>query len=132
MGIASESPFLVSLPLRVLHEEAEVENKNSSYGHLWRKKIPATKARKQLVMTQKSVKKPRRVLMKRRVRLMEGSGRRGNGIQRRLRTLKRLIPNSECMGLDGLFRETADYILSLQMRVRVMQTMVKVLSGSDE
>ncbi|KAL4288639.1 hypothetical protein AHAS_Ahas19G0306300 [Arachis hypogaea] len=54
-----------------------------------------------------------------------------NGIQSRVRTLKNLIPNSDNnMGLDGLFRETANYILSLQNRVRVMQVMVKVLTGS--
>lgn len=53
-----------------------------------------------------------------------------SGFQRRVRTLKKLVPNSDCMGLDGLFTETADYILSLQMRVKVMQIMVKVLSDS--
>lgn len=55
-----------------------------------------------------------------------------NGIGRKVRTLKKLVPNGESMGLDGLFRETADYILSLQMKVRVMQTMVDVLTNSDE
>ncbi|GMN52280.1 hypothetical protein TIFTF001_021425 [Ficus carica] len=75
--------------------------------------------------------KSKRVLMKR--RRLGASRRRGNyGIVRRVRTLKRLIPNSQTVGsLDGLFRETADYILSLQMRVRVMQILVKVLSGSE-
>ena len=59
--------------------------------------------------------------------------RTANAIHKRVKTLKKLIPKSESMGLEGLFRETADYILSLQMRVNLMQTMVKVLSsGSDE
>ncbi|KAJ4829240.1 hypothetical protein Tsubulata_016565 [Turnera subulata] len=76
-------------------------------------------------------RRPRRVLMKRRTRL-DDSRRVAGGIQRRVKTLKKLIPNSESMGLDGLFRETAEYILSLQMRVKAMQTMVNALAGSDE
>lgn len=67
-------------------------------------------------------------------RLGPGGSRRraNNGIERRVRTLKRLVPNGnrDCVGLDGLFRETADYILSLQMRVRVMQIMAKFLTGA--
>lgn len=69
--------------------------------------------------------------MKRRRRVVEGSRRRVNAIEERTRILKKLIPNStKSMGLEGLFRETADYILSLQMRVQVMQIMVKVLGGN--
>ncbi|KAF2325060.1 hypothetical protein GH714_022512 [Hevea brasiliensis] len=57
---------------------------------------------------------------------LEGSGSKAaNGIHRRVRTLKKLIPNSEAEGLEGLFRDSADYILSLQMIVKVMQIMVK-------
>ncbi|KEH43563.1 putative transcription factor bHLH family [Medicago truncatula] len=94
-------------------------NNNSSY--LWSKVLDAQT--KKVKVTKKRVK--RRTLMKR---------RRGSyGIQRRVRTLKRLIPNSdESIGLDGLFRETANYILSLQNRVSVMKVMVDVLTGSDE
>ena len=77
-------------------------------------------------------KRPGRILMKRRARAEGSTMRAGYGIERRVRTLKKLVPDSESMGLDGLFRETADYILSLQMRVRVMQIMVKVLTGSDD
>ncbi|KAF5455412.1 hypothetical protein F2P56_024989 [Juglans regia] len=74
-------------------------------------------------------KRPTGILMKKMAR--SGSRKHANGIGRKVRTLKRLVPNSESMGLDGLFRETADYILSLQMRVRVMQTMVDALTNSD-
>lgn len=82
---------------------------------------------KKVKVTKKRVK--RRTSMKRRI----GSRRGSYGIQRRVRTLKRLIPNSdESIGLDGLFRETANYILSLQNRVSVMKVMVDVLTGSDE
>lgn len=46
--------------------------------------------------------------------------------------LERLIPSRDhSAGLEGLFRDTADYILSLQGRVRVMQMMVDMLAGSN-
>lgn len=52
-------------------------------------------------------------------------------IERKVRTLKKLIPNGDSsVGLDGLFRETADYISSLQMRVRMMQAVVDALKNS--
>ncbi|XP_042514308.1 transcription factor UPBEAT1-like [Macadamia integrifolia] len=74
-----------------------------------------------------------RISMKRRRILPEGSTRAMNEMEKKVRTLKKLIPNGKSsMGLDGLFRETAEYIESLQMRVKVMQVMVKALSGSDE
>ncbi|XP_027367574.1 transcription factor UPBEAT1-like [Abrus precatorius] len=118
MGVSS-LPSLVSLSLKDLLQGNE-EKRTSSHGCLW-SKVLAAQAKKQKLTK-------RRILMKRR-----GGSRRGsNGIQRRVRTLKRLIPNSDSMELDGLFRETANYILSLQTRVRVMQVMVKVLTGSDE
>lgn len=75
-------------------------------------------------------KRPTRILMRTMARL--GSRKHANGIGRKVRTLKNLIPNGDSMELDGLFREAADYILSLQMRVRVMQIMVNLLSNSDE
>ncbi|KAK7343813.1 hypothetical protein VNO77_12856 [Canavalia gladiata] len=119
MGISS----LVSLSLKDLIQGAE-ENIHSSHGYLW-SKVLAAQAKKKVVIRSR---RPRRVLMKRR-----GGFRRGsNGIQRRVRTLKRLIPNTDSIGLDGLFRETANYILSLQTKVRVMQVMVKVLTGSNQ
>nr|KYP74723.1 Transcription factor bHLH151 family [Cajanus cajan] len=118
MGVSSS---LVSLSLKDLLQGTE-ENRTSSY--LW-SKVLAAQAKKG---TKRGVRRPRRILMKRR-----GASRRGsNGIRRRVRTLKSLVPNSDSLGLDGLFRETASYILSLQTRVKVMQVMVKVLTGSDE
>ncbi|KAG2697693.1 hypothetical protein I3760_07G118200 [Carya illinoinensis] len=75
-------------------------------------------------------KRPTGILMKKMAR--SGSRKHANGIGRKVRTLKRLVPNSESMGLDGLFRGTAEYILSLQMRVRVMQNMFDALTNSDE
>ena len=69
--------------------------------------------------------------MKRRA-VLEGSRRfRSYGVSRRVRTLRRLVPNTQSMGLDGLFTETAGYIMRLQMRVEVMKAMVDVLSTCD-
>ncbi|RDX74473.1 Transcription factor UPBEAT1, partial [Mucuna pruriens] len=108
---------LSPIPLEASFQIGTEENRTSSYGCLWSK-----------VLAKKQKGTKRRILMKRR-----GGSRRGsNGIRRRVRTLKSLIPNVDSLGLDGLFRETANYILSLQTRVRVMQVMVKVLTGSDD
>lgn len=120
MGVSSQ----VSFSLRDFLLQGSEENKTCS-SYLWSRVLVA-QAKK------RSVRRPRRVLMMKR-RGGTYSHRRGsNGIRRRVRTLKRLIPNSDSLGLDGLFQETASYILSLQTRVRVMQVMVKVLTGSDE
>lgn len=73
---------------------------------------------------------------------MKRSRRRGGGdleivrasnieVVRKVKTLKKLVPNSrDSKGLDGLFRETADYILALQMRIKFMQVMVNGLSST--
>ncbi|KAE9618351.1 hypothetical protein Lal_00047543 [Lupinus albus] len=115
MGISSQP----SISLTDLLHGCEEPRNLSSYGYLLNK-----------VLAKKSVqgKRPRKIVMKKRV----GSRRGVKGIQRRVRTLKRLVPNSESLELDGLFTETADYILALQTRVRIMQVMVNVLTGSDE
>ncbi|CAI9767868.1 unnamed protein product [Fraxinus pennsylvanica] len=79
--------------------------------------------------------KSRRILMKRRAvldRSRRPVGPARNQIERKVKTLKKLIPNCDSMRLDRLFRETADYIIALQMRVKVMQIMVNVFSGSDD
>lgn len=67
-----------------------------------------------------------------RVGASRGVARCSRKIERRVRTLKTLIPNSESMGLEGLFRETADYILALEMRVKMMKMVVDMFSGSSD
>lgn len=75
--------------------------------------------------------------------LMKRSRRRAGGfdivrprnheVKRKVRTLKKLVPNSSnSKGLDGLFRNTADYILALQMRIQFMQVMVNGLSSTPD
>nr|XP_027065771.1 transcription factor PAR2-like [Coffea arabica] len=72
----------------------------------------------------------RRACLERRRRGPVGTS--GNGIQRKVRILKKLIPNSESREIDALFQEAADYVLALQMRVKAMQIMVNLLSGSAD
>ncbi|KAL0436000.1 UNVERIFIED_CONTAM: Transcription factor UPBEAT1 [Sesamum radiatum] len=76
------------------------------------------------------------IVMKRRTRLDRCIRPRRNmiaiaGVERKLRILKRLIPNTESMGMERVLRETADYILALQMRVEAMKVMVDVLTTSS-
>ncbi|KAK7277284.1 hypothetical protein RIF29_18435 [Crotalaria pallida] len=120
MGVSSQ-PFLVSLSLKDLSQPQVTEdNKSSSYDYMSNK--DSVKGRR-----------PGRILMKRRRTLMvQGSRRQAKRIQRKVRTLKRLIPNSQSKGLEGLYRETADYILSLQIRVKAMQFMVKTLTSRSD
>lgn len=105
-------------------------------GSLLKNILEAHAKRKTRVVSRKSIQNSNKKSVIRRVRMKRqahwGLKRKlANGvIERRVRTLKRLIPHRESIGLVGLFRETADYILALQMRVRVMQNMVKVLTDS--
>lgn len=58
---------------------------------------------------------------------------RNHEVKRKVRTLKKLVPNSSSTkGLDGLFRDTADYILALQTRIQFMQVMVNGLSSTPD
>ncbi|XAR61432.1 hypothetical protein NMG60_11035130 [Bertholletia excelsa] len=118
---ASSPPYLVDLGL------LGSCNRNGALPELG---AEARRAKKKGVMKSRNPR-PRRVLMKRRARL-EASRRPKNVVEKRVRVLRKLIPHSESAGLDGLFRDAADYILTLQMRVRVMQIMAKALSESDE
>ncbi|WOL19118.1 hypothetical protein Cni_G27915 [Canna indica] len=51
------------------------------------------------------------------------------GVGRKIKLLQELVPNGgESTGLDGLFREAANYIVCLQLQVKVMQTVLDELS----
>ncbi|KAH0982033.1 hypothetical protein GBA52_009210 [Prunus armeniaca] len=113
--MGSQHPLLISLDLKGM----VLKNEGKSYSK-WNKVNMITRAPKR-----------RRILKKRGTgrRLQQSARMRSNGIQRRVKTLKRLIPNTDSStGLDGLFRETADYILSMQSRVRLMQIMLQALA----
>nr|XP_043637464.1 uncharacterized protein LOC122608422 [Erigeron canadensis] len=76
-----------------------------------------------------------KLMKRRRVRRAGQEGYRRSTttvIEKKVRTLKKLIPNGEAsVGLDGLFRETAEYISNLQIRVGLMQAVVDALSNSE-
>ncbi|KAF5745941.1 basic helix-loop-helix protein [Tripterygium wilfordii] len=132
MGISSTNPLLVSLNLK--GTSVDGNNKEITCKAL---EAQARRRWQVRIMTRKMRPRTRRsILMKRRACPDGARWPRRNGVEKRVRTLKKLIPNSsdQSNGLDGLFRETADYILSLQMRVKVMQILVKALSttGSDD
>ncbi|KAF8387671.1 hypothetical protein HHK36_026325 [Tetracentron sinense] len=134
MGAPLQS--LLSLDLKGMVPEYK-GMRESSNGSLWSKVLRGQSTRRRLARKQRFngrhgwSRRPSRTLMKRRA-ISGGCKRPKNGIGRRVRTLKKLIPNGKSTGLDGLFRDTADYILYLQMRVKAMQIMVNVFSSSDE
>ncbi|XP_010914591.1 uncharacterized protein [Elaeis guineensis] len=75
----------------------------------------------------------RQMMWKKKRVLLEGSRKPMSGIERRIRTLQRLLPHgTEPMGLEGLLHEAADYIICLQTQVRVMQIMVSVLTSPKD
>ncbi|KAM7274727.1 hypothetical protein ACFE04_016593 [Oxalis oulophora] len=126
----------LSNPLLVSPNLNKTIGRTRENGSLW--STTQSQSKRKLLQKKCDSKVSRRsnnkVLIKRR-RVLESSRSPANAIQKKVRTLKKLVPSGtsdESMGLDGLFNDTVDYIVSLQMRVRVMQTMVKKLSGSDE
>ncbi|KAB2611733.1 transcription factor UPBEAT1-like [Pyrus ussuriensis x Pyrus communis] len=128
--MGSQQPLLVSLGLK--GTVLETEGKSYTNGALWN----ITRESGGVVVRNK--RSPRRRILKKKKKTwtrLQSARRLSNniGIKRRVKTLKGLIPNSEdSTGLDGLFRDTADYILSLQTRVRLMQIMVQAFAaGSD-
>ncbi|KAJ4727837.1 putative Transcription factor [Melia azedarach] len=140
MGVVS-SPLLDSLDLKSIIQGNEEKSDDQLSESLWNKVVQAQAKRRWRLVRKRRLprkngghmirsRKTKRILMKKRAGL-ERFRRPANVIERKVRTLKKLIPNSESSGLDGLFRETADYILALQMRVKVMQIMVKTLTGSE-
>lgn len=132
MGVSPQSLLVSSLEMKDMLQENDQRSCSANGSTLWGKLMEA-QAKKQRVARERRgrhvriSKRPTRILMKRRKHHAHAA------VGRRVRTLKRLIPNGESMGsLDGLFREAADYIFSLQTRVRVMQIMVNALTNSDE
>ncbi|XP_077219010.1 uncharacterized protein LOC143853160 [Tasmannia lanceolata] len=115
----------------------------SPSGSLWREALEHQSVRRR--RRQKKQKKLRvkknsgvmgwnkmpRNLMKRRI-LLEGTGRPISGIRKSVKDLHNLVPNGKSIELDGLFKVTADYIVRLEMQVKLMQTMLKELSDSSE
>ncbi|KAK8636726.1 hypothetical protein V6N13_124464 [Hibiscus sabdariffa] len=117
------------LPLLSFHSNRNEETSDTN-GSLWSKLMEA-KAKRRSKTKKQTRPRTTSVLMKRRA-VREGSRRVINPIEKKVKTLKRLVPSNGSIGLDGLFRDTAEYILSLQMRVQVMQILVQVLTASSD
>ncbi|KAL4558897.1 hypothetical protein LXL04_037102 [Taraxacum kok-saghyz] len=113
--------------------------KDSSRNLLWKKVMEAQVKKTWLggwktKIARNNTKKMRKSSRRRVRRAAHGGPRRPASmvIERKVRTLKKLIPNGESsVGLDGLFIETAEYISELQMRVRIMQAVVDALSSPE-
>ncbi|CAN4112712.1 unnamed protein product [Withania somnifera] len=74
----------------------------------------------------------RNIILKRRRARLERSRRSIKVVEKKVKVLQKLIPYCEpssSIGSERLFRETADYILALEMRVNLMQIIVSVLSA---
>ncbi|CAI0425046.1 unnamed protein product [Linum tenue] len=72
--------------------------------------------------------KKKKISCKRRKQATAAGIRRPLVVERRVGALKTLIPNCESMGIEGLYRETAEYVLGLEMMVKLMQAMVQLLT----
>ncbi|KAK9086262.1 hypothetical protein Syun_028656 [Stephania yunnanensis] len=118
MGANSVQSLLHSLDLK----DMALGNKGtpSNYGSLWNKVLAAQSLKRRQERKQKGKKK-----------VLQGQGSRRNvsGVHGRVRALKKLVPNGKSMGFDGLLMDTAQYIMSLEMQVKVMKIMVNVLSS---
>jgi hypothetical protein len=64
-------------------------------------------------------------------KLLEGSRKPVAQIVRKLQTLRRLVPGGDSTEIDDLFCAAADYILTLQMKVRVMEFMVDMFTPKE-
>ncbi|OVA16747.1 hypothetical protein BVC80_1543g200 [Macleaya cordata] len=133
---ASLEPLFLSLDMENKIGENKGSLSSSNVGSLWSKDLGAQFMRRRQVRKQKIKKMNGGYRWGKgttRRALLVGSRRSMNGMEGKVKTLKKLVPNGKSsMGLDGLFSETADYIFALQLQVKVMQIMVEVLSGSDE
>ncbi|KAG5627782.1 hypothetical protein H5410_013000 [Solanum commersonii] len=125
MGIISQQPLLSSL---------EFLNKCDLSDPLWTKVLEKSVYIRRRSCSWLCKKHKGARIMKRRVRV-ERSRRSSNEVEKKVKMLEKLIPNCESlsssMGLERIFKETADYIWALEMKVKVMKMIVNVLSTPD-
>ncbi|EEF33860.1 conserved hypothetical protein [Ricinus communis] len=53
-------------------------------------------------------------------------------VEKKILALKRIVPGGECLGIDKLFEETADYILALQCQIKAMKALSNFLEGMEK
>ncbi|KAF9618116.1 hypothetical protein IFM89_000075 [Coptis chinensis] len=121
MGAPLET--LISFDAKGMILENNGMSKSSSGSSMWNKAFAAQSIRRRQERREKIRRINRHGWSTRRPRIC---------MVRKVRTLKKLVPNGKSVGLDGLFRETAHYIMSLETQVKVMQIMVCGLSGSSQ
>lgn len=140
MGVLPKTLLLVQLNMEETTQDTiikENNNNNSNIGSIW-KQNSMQKEDQELAnkATRSSYKRSIRrrrsnvssVMKKRRSR---SSSTR---LDQRVSTLRNLVPNDDddnVRSLEQLFTQTADYILSLQTRVRLMKTLVDVFGSSS-
>ncbi|GAB2298445.1 hypothetical protein Dimus_032510 [Dionaea muscipula] len=70
----------------------------------------------------------KKVLVERRDSYKGYRRRHADGVDKKVRTLRKLISNNESDGIEDLFMNTAKYIMSLEMRVGLIKIMIDALS----
>ncbi|CAI9106128.1 OLC1v1005197C1 [Oldenlandia corymbosa var. corymbosa] len=119
-----------------LHDPFLISSDSSNlYNHVLKVhqggKRKRSSCRKPMSKTRVFRMKKRRANLDRQIRRRSSSDVSGNDIiERKVRTLKKLIPNGESKEIDVLFLDAAEYILALKMRVKAMEIMVNVLSSA--
>ncbi|KAF9687020.1 hypothetical protein SADUNF_Sadunf02G0050400 [Salix dunnii] len=53
-------------------------------------------------------------------------------VERKIVALQRIIPGGESLGVDELFEETADYIMTLQCQIKAMRVLSGFLEGLEK
>lgn len=94
-------------------------------------------------MKESSLRRSRSITQARRMRLaslnsrccnnadIETCGHYHGAIDRRLGTLRMLVPGGRNMGVHTLFQETADYILNLEMQVHAMEALAEFYTNGS-
>ncbi|KAL5849265.1 hypothetical protein ACOSQ3_007327 [Xanthoceras sorbifolium] len=147
MGYSSQQSLYPTLDLKgtVLQNKGILTLKPLNInGSLWSKVLKADKAnmiRRQRRRIWKQMRRRSIISMKRSSRdVTESTSKRSIyiSVESRIKTLQKLVSNGNIsiggggggggLELDRLFGETADYIKCLQMKVKIMQMIVKLLS----
>ena len=53
-------------------------------------------------------------------------------VKRKITALQRIVPGGECLGVDKLFEETAEYILALQCQIKAMRVLTGLIEDLEK